>query len=109
MQRVEHGRNHVDDVGVVRAQLAARGDAARPGDDERIGRAAPVVSRFQRRNGVLPACVQPHGKWLNTVGPPISSMRASPSSTVSGTLLKNRTSLTDPVGPPRWNRCRRSA
>ena len=41
-ERVEHGRHHVDRVRVLGADLAARAHPVRPGEDERVGRAAAV-------------------------------------------------------------------
>ena len=61
-ERVEHGRDHVDRVGVLRADLALGLDALRPGDDEGIGGAAAIgfaLPAAERRvAGVGPApCV----------------------------------------------------
>ena len=42
VEQVEHGGHHVDDVGVLRPDLAARPHPGRPGHDERVARAAAV-------------------------------------------------------------------
>ena len=66
------------------------------------GSAVPprVVSRFQRMNGVLPANAQPAANAGNVSGPPQASFDASTCSKVTGTPLKNSTSLGSPSSPP---------
>ena len=62
-ERVEHGRDHVDRVRVLGAQLAARLHPIRPGEDERVGRAAavglalPAAERGVARPGPAPRVV----------------------------------------------------
>ena len=60
--QLEHGRDHVDGVGELVADGAGH-RASRAGQRTMQGSATPpsCTSRFQRRNGVLPAMVQPHG------------------------------------------------
>src|SRR5687767_485408 len=41
-ERVQHGRNHVDGVAVLRADFASRPDALGPAHDKRIRGTAPV-------------------------------------------------------------------
>ena len=58
-ERIEDRRHHVDDVGVLRADLAARLDPLGPADDERVADAAPVglaLPAAERRvAGIRPA------------------------------------------------------
>ena len=59
--RFEHGREDVDGMDVLATNPAP--PAAPRGQWTIRGSATPpsCTSRFQRRNGVLPATVQPHG------------------------------------------------
>ena len=122
-QRVEHGWHHVDDVGVVGPNLPARRDALRPGHDERIGRTAavrlPLPPPKRRVAGMRPAPREVvedggaadlvdmreavlHGVFHTMVS---STLWCLPHygvfhTMVSSTLSENRSSLTDPAGPP---------
>ena len=60
-RELQHGREDVDRVHELIADPARRRDITWPGHDERIGDTAFVDLAFHRRNGVLPATVQPHG------------------------------------------------
>ena len=86
-QQIENGRRDVAGVAKLVTQLAAGGDATRPGDHERIANPAAVRVLLIALRGVLAAMAHPQGKFEWVSGPPMSSMRAIFSAIGSGLPL----------------------
>ena len=98
-ERLQHRRHHVDRVRILRADFTLGLDPPGPADDERVADAAAVGLALPAAEGGVAGIRPAPREVIESFGPPSSSIAARSCSTVSGTLLKNLHSFTEPCRP----------